>query len=79
MLTWTHNWEDPGSPLRDQGSLGKPVKIGTNAWVGARAIVLPGVEVGASAVIGAGSVVTRSVADGVIAAGSPARAIRHRG
>lgn len=52
-----------------------PISIGARAWLGGGVIVLPGVEIGRDAVIGAGSVVTRSVAPGVIAAGNPCRVI----
>ena len=49
-----------------------PVRIGHGAYLGAGVIVLPGVSIGAESVVGAGSVVTRSLPAGVIAAGSPA-------
>lgn len=52
-----------------------PVTVGDNAWIGAGAIVLPGVTVGADAIVGAGSVVTRDVPPGATVAGSPARAV----
>lgn len=55
---------------------GKPVSIGADVWVGAGALILPGVTIGSKAVIGAGSVVTRDVPDGVFAAGNPCRVIR---
>jgi maltose O-acetyltransferase len=45
-------------------------------WVGAGALILPGVTIGDGAVIGAGSVVTRDVPAGVFAAGNPCRVIR---
>ena len=62
--------------LRRREEFGKPVKIGSDVWVGGGAIILPGVRVGSRCVIGAGSVVTRDVPDGVFAAGNPCRVIR---
>jgi maltose O-acetyltransferase len=53
--------------------LGRPVRIGRNVWIGAGAIILPGVSIGDDALIGAGSVVTRDVPPGVTASGNPAR------
>jgi maltose O-acetyltransferase len=53
-----------------------PVVIGANVWIGAGAIVLPGVTVGDDSVIGAGSVVTRDVPPGTVVAGAPARTMR---
>lgn len=55
---------------------GKPVDIGSDVWVGAGALILPGVRIGSRTVIGAGSVVTRDVPDGVFAAGNPCRVVR---
>lgn len=52
-----------------------PVRIGPGAWIGAGAIVLPGVTIAASAVVGAGSVVTKDVPEGCKVVGSPARPI----
>jgi len=54
----------------------KPVHIKKNCWIGAGATILPGVTVGENAVVGAGSVVTHSVPDNTIVAGSPAKVIR---
>jgi maltose O-acetyltransferase len=52
-----------------------PISIGARAWLGGGVVVLPGIEIGEDAVIGAGSVVTRSIAAGVVAAGNPCRVI----
>jgi maltose O-acetyltransferase len=52
---------------------GKPVRIGSDVWIGGGAIILPGVTIGDGAIIGAGSVVTRNVAAGVSVMGNPAR------
>lgn len=53
-----------------------PVRIGRNCWLGAGVIVLPGVTIGDNSVIGAGSVVTRDIPAGVVAAGNPCRVLR---
>jgi maltose O-acetyltransferase len=61
---------------RELLELARPVTIGSNVWIGAAAIVCPGVSVGDDSIIGAGSVVTRDVPAGVVAAGVPARVVR---
>ena len=53
--------------------------IGDDVWLGARVMVVAGVEIGDGCIIGASSVVTRSVPAGSIAVGNPARIIGHRG
>jgi maltose O-acetyltransferase len=56
--------------------LARPITVESDVWVGGGAILCPGVRVGARSVIGAGSVVTRDVPEGVVAAGNPCRVIR---
>jgi maltose O-acetyltransferase len=56
-----------------------PVHIGNDCWIGARAIILAGVQVQDRAVIGAGAVVTRNVEASAIVAGVPAVQIGARG
>lgn len=53
-----------------------PVRIGSNCWLGAGVIVLPGVIVGDNTVIGAGSVVTKDIPANVVAVGNPCRVLR---
>lgn len=53
-----------------------PITIGDGAWIGAGAIILPGIHIGKYAVIGAGSVVTKDVPDYTVAAGNPCRLLR---
>ena len=54
----------------------KPVRICTNAWIGAGATILPGVTVGENAVVAAGAVVTKDVAPYTIVGGNPAKFIK---
>jgi maltose O-acetyltransferase len=54
----------------------RPIRIEEDVWIGAGAIVLPGVTIGARSVIGAGSVVTRDIPPDSVAVGNPARVIR---
>ena len=54
----------------------KPIHIGNNVWLGAGAIVLPGVTIGNNSIVGAGAVVTKDVPDNVIVGGVPAKIIR---
>jgi maltose O-acetyltransferase len=56
--------------------LARPVRIGARVWLGGGTIVLPGVTIGDGTTIGAGSVVTRDVPAGVLAAGNPCRVLR---
>jgi acetyltransferase-like isoleucine patch superfamily enzyme len=53
-----------------------PVRIGDGTWLGARAMVLPGVTIGKRVLVAAGSVVTRDVPDDVLVAGNPAKVVR---
>lgn len=55
------------------------VKIGNNVWIGAGAIILPGVTIGDNTVIGTGSVVTRDIPANVVAVGNPCKVLREIG
>jgi acetyltransferase-like isoleucine patch superfamily enzyme len=68
-------WKESGGRNWSAAST-RPIRIGNGAWLGARAIVLKGVEIGEGAVIGAGSVVTKSIPAYTLAGGNPARIIR---
>ena len=59
-----------------QLEFGKKVKIGNSVWIGGNTVVNPGVTIGDNVVIGSGSVVTKDIPSGVIAAGNPCKVIR---
>ena len=72
-----HRHDDPEMPVTRQGfEPGRPVRIGSNVWVGVNCAITGGVEIGDRAVIGANSVVTRDIPAGTVAAGAPAKVIK---
>jgi acetyltransferase-like isoleucine patch superfamily enzyme len=78
LMDFNHGTAPGGDPIGRQPGRTAPVVIGSDCWLGAGVIVLPGVTVGDGTVVGAGSVVTRDLPAGVIAAGVPARVLRPR-
>lgn len=74
-----HEFRDVSRPIREQAHVLAPIVIGDDVWIGAGALILPGVHVGAGAVIAAGAVVSRDVAPHAVVAGVPARVLRQRG
>jgi putative colanic acid biosynthesis acetyltransferase WcaF len=73
LCTGTHDFNDPSLQL-----MTKPITIGKNAFIGARAMILPGVCIGDQAIVGAMSVVAKDVPDHQIVAGNPAKKIGER-
>lgn len=71
---------DPNGPhnllYKIYGSIKKSVIIGDNTWIGARAVILPGVTIGNCCVVAAGSVVTKNVPDYTLVAGVPAKEMK---
>ena len=67
-----HNFSDSTLRIDEQGVSTTPVVIGDDVWIGANAVVLPGVHIGRHVVVAAGAVVTRDVPDGCVVAGVPA-------
>lgn len=66
---------EPG--LRNSGrEYGKPVTIGDNVWIGANAVINPGVTIGNNVVVASGAVVVRDVPDSVVVGGNPARILK---
>lgn len=78
IFTTNHRIDDLNRPMNQQGLRDEAVVIGDDVWIGARAILLPGVHIGSGAVVAAGAVVTRDVPPGAIVGGNPARIIRRR-
>ena len=71
-----HCFDNLNIPIIDQGHYqAKQVVLKKGCWIGANTILLPGVSIGYNSVVGAGSIVTKSVPDGVVIAGNPARII----
>lgn len=69
----THDYNDPAFPL-----VAYAMRLGPYAWICARAMVAPGVQVGAGAVLGLGSVATRDLQPWTVYSGNPAQEIRPR-
>lgn len=74
-----HIFSDPKKLIREQGiEKGVDIVIEGDCWIGANAVVLPGVRIGRGAVIGAGAVVTHDIPAMAIAVGVPAKVIKYR-
>jgi len=71
-----HNFEDTSLRIDEQGVSTKPVVIGDDVWIGANAVILPGVTIGNHVVVAAGAVVTKDVPDNCIVAGVPAKILK---
>ena len=72
-----HNFNDPQLRIDEQGISTQPVTIGDDVWIGANAVVLPGVTIGSHVVVAAGAVVTKDVPSHTLVAGVPAKVIKN--
>ncbi|MCR4808827.1 MAG: acyltransferase [Prevotella sp.] len=70
-----HNFSDKSLRIDQQGISTRPVVISDDVWVGANAVILPGVTIGTHAVVAAGAVVTKDVPPHTVVAGVPAKVI----
>ena len=71
-----HNFTDANSMIDEQGISTKPVIIDDDVWIGANAVILPGVTIGSHVVVAAGAVVTKDVPPYSLVAGVPAKVIK---
>ena len=74
FLTHTHALGDAHRRCGPMQS--RPIEVGDGAWIGSRAIILPGVRVGRGVVVGAGATVVRDIPDNAMVAAHPARMVR---
>lgn len=75
LITTNH----AADPEMRRCTISRPIRLCGNVWIGAGAIVLPGVTVGEDAIVGAGAVVTKDVPPGAVVGGNPARLIKFLG
>ena len=73
LCSGTHDFNDPSLQL-----ITKPITVGKNAFIGTRAMILPGVCIGERVIVGAMSVVSKDVPDHQVVAGNPAKKIGER-
>ena len=71
-----HNFSDPSLRIDEQGVSTKAVVIGDDVWIGANAVILPGVTIGSHVVVAAGAVVTKDVPANTLVGGVPAKIIK---
>jgi acetyltransferase-like isoleucine patch superfamily enzyme len=80
FYTNNHAFSDTKIPIKDQGypkaTMEDAILVQKGSWIGAAAVILPGVEIGENAVVGAGTIVTKSVPPRVLFAGNPGKVIR---
>jgi acetyltransferase-like isoleucine patch superfamily enzyme len=78
ICDFDHVTADIHRPIKDQGIVKTPVRIGPDCWLGTKVTVLRGTRIGRGCVLGAHSVVRGDVPDYSIAVGSPAKVVRNR-
>jgi acetyltransferase-like isoleucine patch superfamily enzyme len=79
VTDFDHVTTDVHTPIKDQGIVKAPVRIGPDCWVGVKVTVLRGTRVGRGSVLGANAVVRGDIPAHSVAAGAPARVVRDRG
>lgn len=78
VVDFDHRTDRLDLPIRSQGIVAAPVRVGEDVWIGRGATLVRGVDVGRGSVVGAGAVVTRDLPPFSVAVGVPARVVRSR-
>jgi acetyltransferase-like isoleucine patch superfamily enzyme len=78
LIAADHVFDDPHTPIRQQGLRPQPIVIEDDVWIAGRVTITAGVRVGRGSVLGAGAVVTTDIPPYSVAVGVPARVIRSR-
>ncbi|UYP17654.1 acyltransferase [Rhodococcus sp. Z13] len=78
ICDFDHRTEDITYPIKDQGIVKSPVRIGPDTWIAAKVTVLRGTRVGRGSVLGAHAVVKGDIPEYSIAVGSPAKVVKNR-
>lgn len=79
VCDFDHKFDDLGVPIKDQGIVKSPVRIGGGTWVGTKTIITRGTDIGPGSVVAAGAVARGSYPAGAVIAGVPGRVVRLRG
>lgn len=79
VTDFDHRFDDLTIPIKDQGIVKAPVRIGPDCWLGVKVTVLRGAQVGYGCVLAAHAVVRGEIPDLAVAGGVPARILKHRG
>jgi hypothetical protein len=79
ITDFDHRFDHPDLPIKDQGIVKSPVRIGPDCWLGVKVSVLRGSVVGHGCVVAAHAVVRGEIPDQSVAAGVPARVLKSRG
>lgn len=78
FVTDNHVYDRIDVPIRDQGISSEEIVIEDDVWIGANAVILPGVRIGKGAIIASGAVVSRDISPYSVAGGVPAATIKER-
>lgn len=78
VLAESYNCMGNRKPVKDSPKKYAETIIGEGSWIGANAVILPGVKIGKGAVVGAAAVVTKDVPDFAVVVGAPAKVIKYR-